>query len=94
MPLRISLGFNYKDDYYNVLISVKTANKKVQYQLTIMDVELEKLIADHKIIEEIDEKLLLDDTPDEEITAIREKIVKALADYLEKEIVYRYMHKN
>jgi hypothetical protein len=94
MPLLISLGFNYKDNYFNVIISVKTVNENVQYQLTILDVEVEKLMAGYNIIPEIDEKLLLEDTRDKEKTAIKEEIVKALAEYLEKEIVYMFLHKN
>jgi hypothetical protein len=95
MAFIVSLGFPYKGDNRRVLIASKQLNEKVQYRITIMDGELEKLLADCNIIDEENGALLLDDCNGNiQKLELKKEIVKALAEHMHKEIRPKYRQNN
>ena len=84
----MSIAFKFKESFHYVLVSVKELNDKIQYRLTIMNGDLEKLLYDCNIINEVDGKLELDDCAGNlEKWKLKKQIVTALSEHLNKKIL-------
>ena len=95
MATIFSMQFFYQGDSHYVLISTKHPDGKPQYRITIMNGELEKLLTGSNVIHEINGKLLLDDCGGNQLKMeLKKQIIKALAEYLNKEIIVTYSVKN
>ena len=84
----MSIAFNFKEGFHYVLVSVKELNDRIQYRLTIMNGELEKLLYDCNIINEVDGQLELDNCYGNlEKWKLKKQIVTALSEYLNKKVI-------
>ena len=61
MSMIISLGFDFKDEFHYVLITVKELKERIQYRITVMNGELEQLLYDCNVVNEVNGELELDD---------------------------------
>ena len=83
----ISLGFDFKQEFHYVLITVKELKERIQYRLTVMNGELEKLLFDCNIVNEVNGELELDDcNGNKEKWLLKKQIIEALSNYTQKKI--------
>ena len=84
----VSIAFKFKESFHYVLVSVKELNDKIQYRLTIMNGDLEKLLYDCNTINEVNGQLELDDCGGNlEKWKLKKQIVLALSEHLNKRIL-------
>jgi hypothetical protein len=87
MSMIISLGFDFKEEFHYVLITVRELKERMQYRLTVMNGELEKLLFDCNIVNEVNGELELDDcNGNREKWLLKKQIIEALSNYTHKKI--------
>ena len=83
-----SIEIRYGGNSYYVLISSRHLNGNLQYRITVMNGELEKLIAGHNTIDVVNGKLVLDDCGgNKEVRELKKQVINALADYLNNQVL-------
>jgi hypothetical protein len=84
----VSIAFPFRGSFHSVLVSVKELNNQVQYRLTIMNGDLEKLLYGCNIINEVNGDLELDDCDGNlEKWELKKQIVTALSAHLNKKVI-------
>ena len=87
MSMIISLGFDFKEEFHYVLITVKELKERIQYRITVMNGELEQLLYDCNVVNEVNGELELDDcNGDKEKWLLKKQIIEALSKYTQKNI--------
>jgi hypothetical protein len=87
MSMIISLGFDFREEFHYVLITVKELKERIQYRLTVMNGELEKLLYDCNIVNEVNGELELDDcNGNKEKWLLKKQIIEALSNYTKKKV--------
>ena len=87
MSMIISLGFDFKEEFHYVLITVKELKERIQYRITVMNGELEQLLYDCNVVNEVDGELELDDcNGNKEKWLLKKQIIEALSKYTQKKI--------
>jgi hypothetical protein len=82
-----SIQIQYGGNSHYVLISSRMYNGNLQYRITVMNGELEKLIAGHNTIDVVNGKLVLDHCGgNKEVRDLKKQVVNALADYLNNKV--------
>ena len=87
MSMIISLGFDFKEEFHYVLITVKELKERIQYRITVMNGELEQLLFDCNVVNEVNGELELDDcNGNKEKWLLKKQIIEALSKYTQKKI--------
>jgi len=83
MATIMSLGFEYKGKEYYSLIRVKERNDTVEYHVTVMNGDLERLLYGNHVICTNNGELEIEDIPEKsEQCRLKKEIAKALNRYL------------
>ena len=87
MSMIISLGFDFKEEFHYVLITVKELKESIQYRITVMNGELEQLLYGCNVVNEVNGELELDDcNGNKEKWLLKKQIIEALSKYTHKNI--------
>ena len=87
MSMIISLGFDFKEEFHYVLITVKEIKERIQYRITVMNGELEQLLYGCNIVHEVNGELELDDcNGNKEKWLLKKQIIEALSRYTQKKV--------
>jgi len=84
MAKLLNLGFEYKGCIYYSLIRVKEKENCTEYQVTVMDGNLEKLLYGNHIIKEVNGQLEMDLPDDNEQRELKTIIAQSLNVYLQE----------
>lgn len=85
MAKLLNIGFEYQGSIHYSLIRVKEKEDWTEYQITIMDGNLEKLLYGNHIIREVNGHLIIDSPTDNEQSKLKYMIAQALSDYLKEQ---------
>lgn len=83
MAKLLNIGFEYKGCIHYSLIRVKEKENCIEYQVTIMDGNLEKLLYGNHIIKEVNGQLEIDLPDDNEQRELKSTIAQSLNAYLQ-----------
>lgn len=86
MAKLLNIGFEYKGCIYYSLIRVKEKENWVEYQITVMDGNLEKLLYGNHIIKEVNGQLEMDLPDDHEQRELKATIAQSLNTYLREHL--------
>ena len=84
MAKLLNIGFEYKGCIHYSLIRVKEKEDWVEYQVTVMDGNLEKLLYGSHIIKEVNGQLEMDLPDDNEKRELKTTIAQSLNTYLQE----------
>ena len=78
----LTIGFDFLEDFYYSFIRVNEQEGHTEYQITVMNGKLEKLLHGNHIINEINGYLHIDFHGDKEHEKFLLRIAEALSDFL------------
>lgn len=84
MAKLLNIGFEYKGCIHYSLIRVKEKENCTEYQVTVMDGNLEKLLYGNHIIKEVNGQLEIDLPDDNEKRELKTTIAQSLNTYLQE----------
>ena len=84
MAKLLNIGFEYNGSIYYSLIRVKEKESHTEYQVTVMEGALERLLYGNHIIKEVDGRIIADEMIENEQDKLKQKIVQALSIYLKE----------
>jgi hypothetical protein len=84
MAKLLNIGFEYNGSMHYSLIRVKEKENCTEYQVTVMEGSLERLLYGNHIIKEVNGRIVADDYIENEQTKLKQKIVQALSVYLKE----------
>lgn len=84
MAKLLNIGFEYKGCIHYSLIRVKEKENCIEYQVTVMDGNLEKLLYGNHIIKEVNGQLEIDLPDDNEQRELKTTIAQSLNAYLQE----------
>jgi hypothetical protein len=79
----LTIGFEFKDDFYYSLIRVKEKEESVDYQVTVMNGDLEKLLYGNHIIKKTNGCLRIEIEEPTEQEMLKVSIAEALSTFLD-----------
>ena len=78
----IKVGFEYKQTGYEALVRIKDKIEGTDYEVTVMNGDLEKVLYGNHVIKQRNESLLNDCTSCTEQSLLKEAIARALSNFL------------
>ena len=83
MSRMLTVGFDYKDNFYYSIILVKESAAETEYKITVMNGDLQSQLTGNNTIKQKDGQLDIDSKQCENLKPLKTKIAQALGQLLQ-----------